>query len=552
MNKMYLITTGVLLIFQLSYSQNGVGINTDGTAPDGSSVLDVKSSDKGFLLPRVALGGTDDASIITNPATSLVVYNTTGAGSGITEVFPGFYYNAGTPASPNWKRITSGNTDAWVVGGNHSTSPGTDYLGTSDANDMVLKANSTEIIRLKTSGRVGIGTTTPSTKLEVFASAGDAIYGRSPNVGGYVGYETNISAGIGGTISGAGIYAINPSANYGGVFGQSTGAANVAANVGYSTVWIGMYGMTENSSSVYNPNGIYGHLQVSNSTLPGIQSSIYGYSSRGTTAGNPGYTVGVQAVGDAQNQDAIGIWGTSFTNSTLRAGGYFESYTYSGTSGLYAYVGGRVSGTNRKIVGTGTVSEIIPTENHGRIILTCPESPEYWYQDYGSVELVNGFAHVDLDPILADIIFVDDVNPIRVFCTPVNMTHFNGVTMMNQTPTGFDLVELNDGHHSGKLDYQIVVKPKTNYGEGRFPQAPGPAYLKSDKEPLAAKAKNQVDPSKVFHWKSDHEVYNYNPEDHIKPGDLVPAGPNAGKTYLGKGKYREGVPLNKSEIQTER
>ena len=24
------------------------------------------------------------------------------------------------------------------------------------------------------------------------------------------------------------------------------------------------------------------------------------------------------------------------------------------------------------------VAEIVPTEDHGRIMLTCPESPEYW------------------------------------------------------------------------------------------------------------------------------------------------------------------------------
>lgn len=34
-----------------------------------------------------------------------------------------------------------------------------------------------------------------------------------------------------------------------------------------------------------------------------------------------------------------------------------------------------------KITGTGAVAEIIPTANHGRVSLMCPESPEYWYQD---------------------------------------------------------------------------------------------------------------------------------------------------------------------------
>jgi hypothetical protein len=43
---------------------------------------------------------------------------------------------------------------------------------------------------------------------------------------------------------------------------------------------------------------------------------------------------------------------------------------------------------------------------------------------------------------------------------------------MNQTATGFDLLELNDGKHSGKINYQLVVKPKTNYGVGRFALVP--------------------------------------------------------------------------------
>jgi hypothetical protein len=31
-----------------------VGINTDASSPDASAILDVKSSDKGFLLPRLS------------------------------------------------------------------------------------------------------------------------------------------------------------------------------------------------------------------------------------------------------------------------------------------------------------------------------------------------------------------------------------------------------------------------------------------------------------------------------------------------------------------
>jgi hypothetical protein len=271
---------------------------------------------------------------------------------------------------------------------------------------------------------------------------------------------------------------------------------------------------------------------------------------RGTTTGNPGYTVGVQGIADAQNQDAIGVQGIAYSSSgAVTTGGYFEGLTYTGTSIAYAYVGGWINGaTARKIVGTGSVSEIIPTANHGRVTLTCPESPEYWYQDYGSVNLVDGRAHVDLDPITADIVVIDGDNPIRVFCTPVNMLNFNGVTIVNQTPTGFDLVELNGGTHTGKLDYNLVLKPKTNYGEGRYPQAPGPSYLKADREPAAAKAANNPgDGRTIFHWPADYQVYNYDPEQMVGIGDVVPAGPHKGMVKMGNGVFSKGMPANRTQ-----
>jgi hypothetical protein len=160
--------------------------------------------------------------------------------------------------------------------------------------------------------------------------------------------------------------------------------------------------------------------------------------------------------------------------------------------------------------------------------------------------MINGKATIIVDEILADIIVVDEENPLRVICTPVGMPYFNGISIMSQTKNSVEILELNGGNHSGKLQYQLVAKPKTNFGEGRFPQAPGPGYLKLDKEPMAAKAKNQpTDGRKIFSWPTDHIVYKYNPEDYVSIGDVIPAGPNAGKIKLGEGKYGEGIPAEK-------
>jgi hypothetical protein len=92
-----------LLILVLSYQQSsfaqGVGINT--ITPDPSTALDIQSSNKGVLLPRVALVSTSDGSTIANPAHALLIFNTTDNAL----LNPGYYYNSGTAASPLWKSV---------------------------------------------------------------------------------------------------------------------------------------------------------------------------------------------------------------------------------------------------------------------------------------------------------------------------------------------------------------------------------------------------------------------------------------------------------------
>lgn len=577
-----------------------IGINT--ASP--TSTLDIVATNPtgtgttvdGILIPRVT---RQRAQSMTSVPTSTIVYiyevvtgTATGTTANVTSV--GFYFYNITL----WEKITTGLNTNWSLTGNTGTTPGTNFIGTTDGFDFRIKTGNTDRwnisnanagqlqpyslgtallpiysfqtdtntgmfssaadflafstaglqrMTIGSTGNVGINTLPTSFKLDVLSGTGDAINGRSNNVGGILGYETNFAVGSLGTLLGAGVYASNPAAGYTSLFSQSTGAATVAANINFSNVWIANYNAVDNTSSTFNPSASYSQLNNTSTTLLGTQIAVRGYNNRGTTTGNSGYSVGVQGLANSQFQDSYGVEGLSFSNAALSTGGYFSGNNYAGTNIAYAYVGGWINGlTTRKIVGTGTVSEIIPTENHGRVTLTCPESPEYWYQDYGTVQMTNGKATIVVDEILADIIVVDDENPLRVICTPVNMPYFNGVTIMSQTKNSVEILELNGGTHSGKLQYQLVAKPKTNYGEGRFPQAPGPGYLKADKEPTTAKAKNQpTDGRKIFNWPTDHIVYKYNPEDYVSIGDVIPAGPNAGKIKLGNGKYGNSVPVEK-------
>jgi hypothetical protein len=145
------------------HGQN-VGINNP--TPDPSAMLDIVSSDKGLLIPRVALVATNsNIPIGAGLTTSLLVYNTVNSGSPPNQVIPGYYYWDGAL----WVRILTdiNNSDPWLISGNNGTNPATHFIGTSDAQALVIKTNNIERMRVLNTGQVGINTLTPQTRLHI-------------------------------------------------------------------------------------------------------------------------------------------------------------------------------------------------------------------------------------------------------------------------------------------------------------------------------------------------------------------------------------------------
>ena len=90
------------------FAQTGIGTTT----PNAAAKLDVNSSEKGFLPPRVALTSTNTFSPVTGlsgatalaTASGLLVYNTVSAGTAPNNVIPGYYYWNGS----SWIQIANG------------------------------------------------------------------------------------------------------------------------------------------------------------------------------------------------------------------------------------------------------------------------------------------------------------------------------------------------------------------------------------------------------------------------------------------------------------
>jgi hypothetical protein len=90
----------ILALLTSNLLQAQVAINSDGSAPDASAMLDIVSTSKGILIPRVASTGD-----VTTPATGLLVYQTGGTA--------GFYYYNGA----TWTMIGAGSSSQWTTTG---------------------------------------------------------------------------------------------------------------------------------------------------------------------------------------------------------------------------------------------------------------------------------------------------------------------------------------------------------------------------------------------------------------------------------------------------
>jgi len=139
MNKLFLSGILFLVVPVLLFSQ--VGINTDGSSPDNSAILDIKSSLKGVLIPRVTQA---QRTAIPGPANGLMVFQTDGA--------VGFYYYKASV----WQKLSDSNLSG--SGGNGQVTFWNGASSLSGNNDFYWD---------NTNKRLGIGTSSPDQQLEL-------------------------------------------------------------------------------------------------------------------------------------------------------------------------------------------------------------------------------------------------------------------------------------------------------------------------------------------------------------------------------------------------
>ena len=92
----------LFIMVNISHAQQGVSINSTGTAANASAMLDVSSTTKGALIPRMT---NAQVIAIASPATGLFIYQ--------TDIDSGFYYYSGN----RWIQMAAVDTStksAWL------------------------------------------------------------------------------------------------------------------------------------------------------------------------------------------------------------------------------------------------------------------------------------------------------------------------------------------------------------------------------------------------------------------------------------------------------
>lgn len=92
------VLTAFLISITFAAQSQSLAINGTGASADASAILDVQSTTKGLLAPKMTAA---QRTAISTPATGLVVYQTDGTA--------GFYYNAGTSGAPSWVQLLPAN-----------------------------------------------------------------------------------------------------------------------------------------------------------------------------------------------------------------------------------------------------------------------------------------------------------------------------------------------------------------------------------------------------------------------------------------------------------
>ncbi|MBI2280134.1 MAG: hypothetical protein HYU68_05540 [Bacteroidetes bacterium] len=469
MKKIILFAAIFLFTFcNLQLQAQNIGINATGAAPAASAGLDVDFTNKGLLIPRVALTNvTTYAPVVGAAVTGLLVYSTAAPTGGIGV---GYYY--WDIAAARWQGFLTTTTpgDAWQTIGNaglnggNTTTAGTNFMGTTDNQNIDFRTNNLVRMRVSNLGEFFIGTLNtvlPGDLMNGVSNAafpwavngysdqdGSGVYGQI--TGGATGYAAVQGEYYGTAIAGAGVRGTfsvavgnGSSFNLGASGGNGVQGTSIEAG-GYKFGVYGTGGVSTRSGGVIGNDGNFRWGALGYYANNGTDYSVYGFGTAFTTGLAGGKMANpTNPLGDFDNSIGLGIYGGVMGGwvKGLEYGANFSGKRYG------AYVDGKTLTNDLYVVLNGD-------ESNERTASYASTSLSVDVNAKGTSYLKNGEAEVKFDDKYAALISAE--KPIIVTVTPMGET--KGVYIVSVSKEGFKIKENSNGTSNVSFSWMAIAE----------------------------------------------------------------------------------------------
>ncbi len=304
---------------KINIAQN-VGIGT--TTPDVSAQLDITSSNKGLLIPRMT---TAQLNAISNPGKGLLVLDT---------VLNLLMVNNGSASLPSWQTVSG--TSGWGLTGNAGINPAVNFIGTTDNQPLRFRVNNINA-GMVTQGNTSFG-------LNAFNISASGQYNTAT---GRSALQNNTS-GNENTAIGDEALLVNSSGINNVAIGSSALRSNTTASNNTATGTNALFYNTGSGNSAYGTSSANFNTTGSNNSSFGFQSLTgnstgsnncgFGYSaSYFNSTGVNNSSFGYQALyfnSTGGSNAAFGAF-SSYNNTASSNSSFGDHASYSNTSGAY-------------------------------------------------------------------------------------------------------------------------------------------------------------------------------------------------------------------------
>ena len=346
--KNIILRTIFFLTLTTSIATSGqVGIGT--AVPDGA--LDITSTTDGLIIPRIDLIALNNASPLTLPIVSELVYNT---GTSLSPA--GYFYWDGA----KWVQLITGSLN-WNILGNTGLSGTTNFIGTTDNVDVAFRRSNTAAGKIgATSIAFGVNALNSGVSTNCTAIGNNALKASTGN--------DNVAVGQNALLNCSGTAQWNTAIGSNALQGINSNAAQNNTAVGYNAMSAGT-GVINQCTSV-GSKALFSNT-ADNNTAIGFQAL------QGKGAGTENTAVGCKALNNASNvnqctalgsQALFNATGSNNTGVGFNAGTSIGAGTNNTCIGVSSDVTAGIS--NATAIGSGAVCTLTNTMKFGNAAVT--------------------------------------------------------------------------------------------------------------------------------------------------------------------------------------